>query len=187
MESASRQRSSVSGKCRPMSPRPATPRRASITACVRTSASLWPARPASDSSISTPPRTSRRPASRRWVSKPMPARSGALIGPTPRAASELSADRLQQALPALEHRQLAHSEVAQPLHRALVLVPELLRRVGVARQRHRAARLQAHLEERRGRVDLARRLAEARGRHLFPYTTLFRSVDVRAASPSVSK
>ena len=41
-ESAPRQRSSVSGKCSPMSPRPAAPSSASITAWVSTSASEWP-------------------------------------------------------------------------------------------------------------------------------------------------
>ena len=47
IESAPCQRSSVSGKCWPMSPRPAAPSRASATAWATTSASLWPARPRS--------------------------------------------------------------------------------------------------------------------------------------------
>ena len=33
------------GKCSPMSPRPAAPSKASVTACNKTSASLWPASP----------------------------------------------------------------------------------------------------------------------------------------------
>ena len=67
-ESASRQRSSVSGKCWPMSPSPAAPSSASITAWVSASASEWPASPRSAPGTSTPPSTSRRPASRRCES-----------------------------------------------------------------------------------------------------------------------
>jgi len=67
IESASRQVSSSSGKRVPMSPDPAAPSRASITAWVSTSASEWPSRPR-ECSISTPPRTRRRPAAKRWLS-----------------------------------------------------------------------------------------------------------------------
>src|SRR6185312_12339529 len=73
IESASFQRSSVSGKWWPMSSRPAAPSRASITACVRTSASECPASPRSWG-ISTPPRISRRPSASRWESYPRPVR-----------------------------------------------------------------------------------------------------------------
>ena len=44
-ESAPRNCGSVSGKCRPMSPRPAAPSSASVMACSSTSASEWPSRP----------------------------------------------------------------------------------------------------------------------------------------------
>ena len=44
-----------------MSPRPAAPSRASVTACSTTSASLWPARPRG-CSMRTPPRISGRPS-----------------------------------------------------------------------------------------------------------------------------
>ena len=66
-------RASVSGKCWPRSPRPAAPRRASATAWLITSASLWPARPRSPSNT-TPPSTSARPGSslKGWTSKPRP-------------------------------------------------------------------------------------------------------------------
>lgn len=43
--SASFQRDSSGGKCWPMSPRLKAPRRASIRACAKTSASLWPSSP----------------------------------------------------------------------------------------------------------------------------------------------
>ena len=52
IESASRQRSSVSGKCWPMSPSPAAPSSASMTAWVSASASEWPLRPRSASGTS---------------------------------------------------------------------------------------------------------------------------------------
>src|SRR5436309_4287276 len=49
------------GNIRPMSPSPAAPRIASVTACAIASASEWPARPLA-LGISTPPRISLRPA-----------------------------------------------------------------------------------------------------------------------------
>ena len=52
-------RGSVSGKCSPMSPRPAAPSSASAQAWATTSASLWPTRPGSPSNT-TPPSTSTR-------------------------------------------------------------------------------------------------------------------------------
>ena len=51
----------------PMSPRPAAPRSASMTACARASASEWPTSPR-DESISTPPSTRRRPSAKRCES-----------------------------------------------------------------------------------------------------------------------
>ena len=125
MRSASFQRSSVSGKCWPMSPSPAAPSSASMIAWVSTSASEWPARPALGA-ISTPPSTSRRPASKRCESI---ADAGAA-----------SPDRLQPALAALEDRELAHADRAEQLDRPLVLVAELLGQVRVGGQRDRAAR-----------------------------------------------
>ena len=65
---------SVSGKCWPMSPRPAAPSRASATAWADTSASLWPARPRSPANAHPaehePARSGRRV--KRWTSKPWP-------------------------------------------------------------------------------------------------------------------
>src|SRR6478672_9054844 len=87
IESASRQRSSSSGNMLPMSPLPAAPSRASITACVRTSASEWPARPRS-CSTSTPPRTRRRPSAKRWLSYPIPTLIGSIL-------ADRGAERLQ--------------------------------------------------------------------------------------------
>src|SRR5262249_8499892 len=58
-----------------MSPRPAAPSRASVTACSTTSASLWPTRPRG-CSTRTPPKSSGRPSASRWVSCPMPTRMG---------------------------------------------------------------------------------------------------------------
>src|SRR5512143_48869 len=64
---------SESGKCLPMSPRPAAPRSASQTACRRTLASEWPRSPCS-AGMSTPPTMSLRPAVKRCTSKPVPIR-----------------------------------------------------------------------------------------------------------------
>src|SRR3954468_3521520 len=56
-----------------MSPRPAAPRRAPVTACSTTAASEWRARPRG-CSTRTPPSSSGRPSTSRWVSCPMPTR-----------------------------------------------------------------------------------------------------------------
>src|SRR5947209_3781346 len=56
-----------------MSPRPAAPSRASVTAWRTASASEWPASPFGWS-IRTPPRTSGRPPTSRCVSCPLPTR-----------------------------------------------------------------------------------------------------------------
>jgi hypothetical protein len=66
-ESASRQRSSESGKWVPMSSSAAAPSSASMTAWVSASASECPSRPRGWS-MSTPPSTSRRPSAKRWTS-----------------------------------------------------------------------------------------------------------------------
>ena len=55
------------GKCWPISPSAAAPSTASITAWASTSASEWPSRPFSKG-ISTPPRISLRPSTRRCTS-----------------------------------------------------------------------------------------------------------------------
>src|SRR5580765_6489275 len=91
-----RKRSSPEGKSDPMSPRPAAPSTASMSACASTSPSEWPARPRGWSS-STPPSTSGTPASSACASTPMPTRTSA----TEQAfhAREVGACRhLQQAL-----------------------------------------------------------------------------------------
>src|SRR2546422_82429 len=74
-ESAFFQRGSVLGNRRPMSPSPAAPSRASVSAWATASASEWPARPCGWG-ISTPPRISVRPSAKRWESYPMPTRTG---------------------------------------------------------------------------------------------------------------
>src|SRR5438046_4613480 len=56
-----------------MSPSPAAPSTASITACAITSPSECPASPRPNG-ISTPPSTSGTPSSRAWASKPVPTR-----------------------------------------------------------------------------------------------------------------
>ena len=62
---------SVSGKCCPISPSAAAPSSASITACTSTSASECPSSP-SVCGISTPPKMSLRPSTRRCTSYPVP-------------------------------------------------------------------------------------------------------------------
>src|SRR5947208_5049173 len=74
-ESAFFQRGSVLGNRRPMSPSPAAPSRASVSAWATASASEWPASPCGWG-ISTPPRISLRPSAKRWESYPMPTRTG---------------------------------------------------------------------------------------------------------------
>ena len=154
-ESASRQRSSVSGKCSPMSPRPAAPSSASITAWVSTSASEWPASPRS------------RSGSRRRRGQRAPgARGGASRSRCPVRAR--SSDRLQPPLAAARTRRARST-------------PSSLEQLDAPRSyRSRAARargrrcdsatgqpgVEAHLEERRRRVDLADRLAQPGGGHL---------------------
>jgi hypothetical protein len=64
--SAPFQRVSSGGKWRPMSPSDRAPSRASIKACTKTSASLWPSSPSpSGCSSRTPPRIRGRPGTRR--------------------------------------------------------------------------------------------------------------------------
>src|SRR3954447_19998246 len=138
-----------------MSPRAAAPSRASMIACVRTSASEWPARPLS-CGMSTPPRTSRRPGENACVSTPIPVRT--LIAAAP--WSGRSSQRLQPALTALEHADLLDTRRLERGHRFLVAVPELVRHVRVARQRDGEPGVDCHLEQRARRVQLAGRLAE---------------------------
>ncbi len=89
-ESAPWKAGSVSGKWRPMSPRPAAPSSASVRACSSASASEWPSRPLSKG-IVMPPSTSGRPSTRRCVSQPSPMRmsQGFIVSPAagPRARS----------------------------------------------------------------------------------------------------
>ena len=75
---------SVSGKCWPMSPSPAAPRSASVTAWATASASLWPASPVPPSKV-TPPSTRRRAGSslKGWTSKPWPTRTVSGTGAPP--------------------------------------------------------------------------------------------------------
>src|SRR2546421_1672693 len=117
MLSASRQRSSVSGKCCPMSPSPAAPSSASMTACVSTSASECPLRPRSAPSISTPPSTSRRPSASRCESYPIPERE----------LTASSTERLHAPPAPLEDRDLGHAHLLEHLHGLLVPVRELVR------------------------------------------------------------
>ena len=77
-ESAPLKAASVSGKWRPMSPRPAAPSSASVMACSSASASEWPSSPWL-CSMRTPPRISGRPATSACVSQPSPMRSRRLM------------------------------------------------------------------------------------------------------------
>src|SRR5215210_1917831 len=77
-----------------MSPRPEAPSSASISACVTTSPSEWPARPGSPGK-STPQRTSGTPGSKAWASTPRPT----LIRVASRA---FGSHRLEQPLDRLE-------------------------------------------------------------------------------------
>src|SRR3954452_22309936 len=134
-----------------MSPRPAAPSNASMTAWARTSASECPSGPRSHG-MSTPPRMNGRPEARRCASYPMPVEIA--IPPPP------SADRLQATFPALEHGELAHSEGVKHLQGLLVAESDVPGLVGVAGERDRAPRVEAHLQERHGRVELADRLSQ---------------------------
>src|SRR4051794_19227857 len=133
-----------------MSPIPAAPSSASMIACVRTSASEWPARPSS-CGMSTPPRISGRPGSKRWLSTPRPV----VITRAPR-----SPDRLEAPLAGLEHAQLGDAELAEQLDRVVVAEAEVVRDVGVAGQGDRAAGVHDHLEEAASGVDLPHGLAQ---------------------------
>src|SRR2546421_6423677 len=109
-----------------MSPSPAAPSRASITACVSASASEWPTSPLS-CSTSMPPSTSFSPSARRCESQPIPAR--VLNG------RDRSPERLHAALAALVHRDLGHPDLLEHLHGVLVAVGELVRLLGVRGER----------------------------------------------------
>src|SRR4051794_3672243 len=116
-----------------MSPSPAAPSSASMTACVRTSASECPARPRSAPSTSTPPSTRRRPSASRCESYPMPEREDIA-----------SAQGLHAPLASLVHGDLGHTDLLEHLHGLLVAVGELVRLVRVRRERDGPARLEAH-------------------------------------------
>ena len=104
--------------------------------------------------ISTPPRISGRPSSKRGVSMPIPVRIGQPIGSSRRSA-------------ALEDAQLADPTLLEQLERVVVAVAEVVGDVGVAGERDR----QPGVERRprgsaRDGVDLADRLAQPGGRDL---------------------
>src|SRR3974390_139975 len=79
----------------------------------------------------------------------------------------------------LEGTQLAHTEGAEQLERHLVARAEILRAVRVARERDRELRRDAQLEEPRRRVELADRLAQARGGKLYRDVRLAQRLDRR--------
>ena len=108
-ESAPAKRGSVSGKCWPMSPSPAAPSSASITACVSTSASEWPARP---------PRAGcrRRRGSAAGRARTRACRCRGPCGP--------SADRLHPALAPLEHAELVDARGLERGERVVVAVAD---------------------------------------------------------------
>src|SRR5262245_28331003 len=95
MESAPAQAASVSGKCWPMSPSPAAPSSASVTAWATTSASLWPARPGPSGKV-TPPSTRGRAGSseKGWTSKPCPTRITAAGAGSPGTEQGLGHDQV---------------------------------------------------------------------------------------------
>src|SRR4051812_29602417 len=166
-----------------MSPRAAAPSRASMIACVRTSASECPARPLA-CGMSTPPRISRRPGENACVSTPIPVRT--VMPAAPRCAGSLrrlhgalahaggatvrppSSQRLEPPRPALEDADLLDARRFERGHRVLVAVPELVRRMRVARQGDGEPGVDGHLEQRPGRVQLGGRLAETGGPPLPP-------------------
>src|SRR2546428_1504688 len=80
IESACFQRGSVSGNSRPMSPRAAAPRMASVRAWATASASEWPSSPLG-CGISTPPTINLRWSANRCPSYPMPTRISGLEDP----------------------------------------------------------------------------------------------------------
>src|SRR5437588_5476886 len=96
---------SPAGKCSPIVPRAAAPKRASMTACVSTSASEWPSRPRSWPTC-TPPRTRRRPATSGCTSKPRPTLTGRAGVPSTEACLLLLADQRLQQLQVLRGGQL---------------------------------------------------------------------------------
>ena len=146
-----------------MSPSPAAPSSASTIACVSTSASEWPARPRSPG-ISTPPRISGRPSAKRWVSMPIPAAHAQPIGSSRRSRpsnTQISVD----------------ADLLEQLERVLVAEAELVRRVGVARQRDRQPGADRLLEEAARRVDLGDRLAQPGGRDLDGHAAVEEALD----------
>src|SRR5258708_5807794 len=115
------------------------------------SASEWPSSPC-ECGISTPPSTSGPPRTRRCASKAVPTRS--------------SAKRHLASLATAERRDRAVAAGVCRAHCAVVVAPEVVRYVAVGAEcdRHAAAVERAQ-EVGRG-VQLARRLAQSRGRDL---------------------
>ena len=155
-----------------MSPRPAAPSSASTIACVSTSASEWPASPRSPG-ISTPPRISGRPSSKRCVSMPMPVR---ISRPARAGARRPSNTQISLDADLLEQRE-----------RVLVAEAELVGRVGVARERDRQPGADRLLEEAARGVDLADRLAQPGGRDLDRHAAVEEALDGRlVVAPQVA-
>ena len=150
-----------------MSPSAAAPRTASAIACVRTSASECPSNPRW-CSIGTPPTTSARPSANWCVSQPRPVRTNQP------ACHPIGSMR---ALAALELRELGDAVLAQQLDGRLVAVTDIHRLVRVRRQRELQPGVEAHVDERRRRVDLADRLAQAGRRHLDGHAGLGERLD----------
>src|SRR5437764_339480 len=99
-----------------MSPRPAAPSRASVTAWRTTSASECPANPRG-CSTRTPPRTSGRPATRRCVSWPDPTRNtGApfCLATLRRSVKSVDVERPAEGVVLVEHVLLVEAERDDP-------------------------------------------------------------------------
>src|SRR6478736_8583041 len=134
-----------------MSPSAVAPNTASHSAWQTMSASEWPSRPTGEA-ISTPPSTSRRPGTRRWASNAVPTRC--------------SAKGHRLALTPAEPHKGRVAGLARGAQAAVEPGADIARqvRVGAERDRH-LGRVQL-LEPDLRRVDVTRRLAQARARDL---------------------
>ena len=83
--------------------------------------------------------------------------------PTIRPQPTAAAERREPPPALLEDADLLHPELVEEVDRAVVVEADLLGQVGVGGEREGGAGLDAHLGEVARRVELADRLAQARG------------------------
>src|SRR5262249_11098202 len=161
-----------------MSPRPAAPRSASMSACAITSPSEWPARPRSNST-STPPSTRGTPSTSLCASAPiptlMPLPSSALridrwfqtdaraklARPGVGIASDSSSERLLAAFAPVEDGDGLVADVPRKCGSAIDVAADVLRPVGVGGKCDRHAALVAEAEQLPVGIELADRLVAA--------------------------